>query len=148
MAPLIVLLGSLAVLRSLGFAGVAPLDNWDLPLRTSLALMFLLTASAHWGKGRPDLIRMVPRVFPAPAVIVTITGILELLGAMGLLIPSTARAAAICLFLLLIVMFPANLRAARQRQTIMGRPVMGVAARGLVQAIFLAALAAVALGWR
>ena len=148
MLPLIVLLGSLAVLRSLGLAGVAPLGNWELPLRISLALMFVLTVSAHWGKGRPDLIRMVPRVFPAPAVIITITGILELLGAAGLVIPGTARAAAICLFLLLIAMFPANIRAAREQLTIMGRPVMGVAARGLVQAIFLAALTAVALGWR
>src|SRR5262245_45857602 len=36
---------------------VAPF-GWHTALRFGLAAMFLLTASAHWGKRRPDLIRM------------------------------------------------------------------------------------------
>jgi len=50
-------------------------------LRLALSGMFLLTASAHWGKRRPDLIRMVPSVFPRPDLLVTFTGVLEILGA-------------------------------------------------------------------
>jgi uncharacterized membrane protein len=89
---------------------------------------------------------MVPRSFPAPGIIVSITGVLEILGAVGLLLPITARAAAVCLAVLLVAMFPANVRAARERLTIMGRPAMNVAARGALQALFVGALVAVAVG--
>ena len=107
--------------------------------------MFLLTASAHWGKRRPDLIRMVPPGFPRPDLIVTATGVLEILGAVGLLIPGTARAAAICLALMVIAMFPANAHAARIHGTIGGRPVTPLPQRAAMQLAFVAALAAVAL---
>ena len=144
MVPAIVLLVSFAVLRCAGWLVVAVLDNWDTPLRGALCAMFLVTASAHWGRGRPDLIRMVPPAFPSAGTIVGITGVLELLGAAGLLIPLTAPVAAICLAIMLIAMFPANIRAARQRLTILGRPAMDLAARGAMQLLFLGVLLAVA----
>ena len=145
MVPAVVLVVSFAVLRCVGFLGVGVLDNWDVPLRVALFLMFLVTASAHWGRGRSDLIRMVPSVFPAAGTIITITGILEILGAVGLLVPLFARAAAICLAILLIAMFPANMRAARERLTILGRPAMSLAVRGANQLMFVIALLSVAL---
>ena len=43
----------------------------------------------------------------------TVTGVLELVGAAGLLYPPTRVAAAVCLFVLMLVMFPANVYAAR-----------------------------------
>jgi uncharacterized membrane protein len=55
----------------------------------------------------------VPPRLPAPGALVTITGVLELVGAAGLLYPPTRIAAAVCLFLLMLVMFPANVNAAR-----------------------------------
>lgn len=146
MVPLIVLVGAFAILRGVGFLGVSVLDNWDLPLRAALFLMFLLTASAHWGRGRQDLVRMVPPAFASPGLLVSITGVLEILGAIGLLLPQTARIAAICLAVMLMAMFPANVRAARERLTIMGRRAMSVPIRGAMQVVFLAALAAVAWG--
>jgi uncharacterized membrane protein len=106
--------------------------------------MFLLAASPHWGRGRTDLIRMVPPAFPFPATIITITGVLEILGAVGLLIPRTTRAAAVCLAILLMAMFPANIRAARERLTILGRPATGLVLRTVMQLMFIGALAAVA----
>ena len=143
MAPAIVLLASFAILRLAGFLGVSTLDNWNLPLRIALFLMFLLAASAHWGRGRTDLIRMVPPAFPA--IIITITGVLEILGAVGLLIPITTRAAAVCLAILLVAMFPANIRAAREHLTMLGRPATGLVLRSVMQVVFIGALAAVAV---
>src|SRR5277367_662782 len=113
------LLFSFALLRCAGFLGVTALDNYDLPVRGGLFLMFLVTASAHWGKGRADLIRMVPTVLPYPGLLVTATGILEILGAIGLMLSATARLAAVCLAILLLALFPANVRAARERLTIL-----------------------------
>jgi uncharacterized membrane protein len=140
MIPVFVLLVSFAVLRCAGLLGVTILNNVDLPLRLALFLMFLVTASAHWGRGRPDLIRMVPPVFPYAGMLVSITGILEILGAIGLLVPATVRPAAICLAILLLALFPANVRAAREHLTILGRPTPGLVPRGAIQAVFLAAL--------
>src|SRR4051812_26020510 len=123
MAPLIALAGLFVVFGGLGALGVSALAGWYTPLRLALAGMFLLTASAHWGKRRPDLVRMVPPRFPRPGLLVTVTGILELLGAAGLLVPALAPYAAAGLTLLLLALFPANVHAARAGLSIAGRPV-------------------------
>lgn len=148
MIPLFVLVLSFAILRVAGLVGVIALNQLDLPLRIALCLMFLLTASAHWGKGRADLIRMVPPALPRAAMLVSVTGVLEILGAVGLLIPATARIAAICLAILLLALFPANVRAAREHLTIMGRATPGLFVRGVIQLLFLAALITVAVHLR
>jgi uncharacterized membrane protein len=144
MVPLFVLVVSFAILRCAGFLGVAVLNHIDLPLRGALFLMFLVTASAHWGRGRADLIRMVPPAFPQPGALVSVTGVLEILGAVGLLVPATARLAAVCLAILLLALFPANVRAARERLTILGRPAPGLLLRSAIQIVFLGALFVVA----
>lgn len=142
--PFLVLLLSFALLRVAGLLGVSALNNVDWPLRIAFCLMFFLTASAHWGKGRADLIQMVPPNFPKPAMLVSTTGVFEILGAVGLLVPSTARWAAVCLAILLVALFPANVRAARHHLTILGRPTPGLLVRGLMQIIFIAALVVIA----
>jgi uncharacterized membrane protein len=146
MAPFIVLVGLFGLFAGLGAAGVQALAGWLAPLRFALAGMFLLTASAHWGKRRPDLVRMVPPRFPRPELLVTLTGVLELLGAIGLLLPRTAGAAAAGLALLLVALFPANVHAARARLTLAGRPVPALGLRTALQVVFVGAAVAVALG--
>jgi uncharacterized membrane protein len=143
MQPLIVLVTLFLLL-------VFPLGWWN-ALRMALAGMFLLTASAHWGKRRNDLIRMVPAALPRPDVLVTITGICEILGAVGLLIPAVAPVAALGLTLLLVALFPANVRAAKESLTIGGRPATPLPARAAIQIVFLTATTAVMVGaktWR
>ena len=144
MVPLIVLIVAFVVFRTAGALRVSILDSWLSSLRVALAVMFLFTASAHWGKRRQDLIRMVPPQFPRPDLLVTVTGVLEMLGAIGLLIPGTSRIAAVCLALMLIAVFPANVHAARAHLTIGGRPVTGLPARTALQVLFIACLFAVA----
>ena len=79
-----------------------------------LALMFTMTGIAHFAPGmRRDMIAIVPPRLPVPGLLVTITGVLELLGAGGLLYEPTRAVAAGCLFLLMLAMFPANVYAAR-----------------------------------
>jgi uncharacterized membrane protein len=117
--------------------------GWWTSLRLALAGMFLLTASAHWGKRRPDLTRMVPTSFPRPDLLVTATGVLEVLGAIGLMLPKFASYAGLGLTFMLVAVFPANIRAARNGLTIAGRPVPKLLARTLLQIVFLAATIAV-----
>ena len=140
MIPFFVLLISTLVLRLIGAAGVSPLNSWAWCLRGGLALMFLLTASAHWGKRRRDLIAMVPGVFPRPDLIVSATGVLEILGAVGLLIPATAPVAGASLAVLLIAIFPANIRAAQEHLKIGATPATPLPLRALLQFVFIIVL--------
>lgn len=87
---------------------------------------------------------MVPPISPHANLLVTLTGVLEILGAIGLFLPRTARAACICLALFLIALFPANIRAAREHLTIAGRRVPTLPVRTAMQLVFIAALIAAA----
>lgn len=146
MAPLIALAVGFVVVRVLGLAGLTALDGWQPALRGGLALMFVLTGVAHFtAKRRGDLIAMVPPRLPRPDLLVTVTGVLELVGAAGLLIPATAGWAAAGLGLLMIGMFPANVSAARRGLMLGGRPVTPLGFRTLLQVVFIAAAALVAV---
>ncbi|GAA3410458.1 hypothetical protein ACFFNY_21670 [Paenibacillus hodogayensis] len=140
MAPFFVLLSVFFLLRLSGLAGWDYMNDSHAALQGAVAAMLLLTASAHWGKRRPDLIRMVPPALPKPELIVTITGVLELAGAVGILIRPLSFAASLCLALLLLAMFPANIRAAREKLTILGRPTPGLLVRSVLQVVFIAAV--------
>lgn len=140
MIPLVVLAAAFLLFVLLGMAGIPYFAGYHHALRLALAVMFLLTASAHWGAKRADLVRMVPPSFRRPELWVTITGILEISGAIGLLIPATVTVAAVGLALMLIAIFPANVHAARQHMTIGGRPVPKLGIRILIQLIFLASV--------
>src|SRR5688572_25441848 len=108
MAPLVVMLVAWIAVRLIGATGRAPAAATTVgALRFALAIMFLFTGAAHFlPNTRPELIRMVPPVLPFPEHLVTLTGILELAGAIGLLIPRFASLAAYCLAALLVAMFP------------------------------------------
>ena len=145
MAPLIVLTIGFGLLRGLGLAGVDALDGWQPSLRGALAAMLLLTASAHFGSRRKDLIAMVPSRLPRPDLLVTLTGLLELGVAAAVLFDETATWGGALFAGLLIAMFPANVRAADRRLTIGGQPATPVGPRAVMQALFLSAAIGVAL---
>ena len=106
-------LGTLGA-RLVGWLGVDYVDSWPQAVAVGLAVMFVMTGVAHFVPAmRRDMIAIVPPRLPAPGLLVTITGVLELIGAVGLLYPPTRVAAAVCLFVLMLVMFPANVYAAR-----------------------------------
>ena len=144
MAPLIVLILVTLVLFAAGAAGVRRLRPWSVAIRGGLAAMFVLTGVSHFVGMRADLINMVPPALPEPALLVTLTGVLELAGAAGLLWRGTAPWAAAGLSALLVVMFPANVYAAVEGLTVGGAPAEALLPRSLMQMVFLAATLAVA----
>lgn len=139
MAPLIVLVSVTLILLAAGAAGVRRLRPWPVALRGGLAAMFILTGVSHFIGMREDLINMVPPALPAPGLLVTVTGVLELAGAAGLLWPRTAPWAAAGLSALLVAMFPANVYAAVEGLELSGEQAMGLLPRTLLQLVFLAA---------
>ncbi len=56
--------------------------------------------------------RIVPKALPAPRAIVYISGLFEILGGVGLLIPATQTFAAWGLVALFVAVFPANINMA------------------------------------
>jgi uncharacterized membrane protein len=78
--------------------------------RVALILVFLwfvIGGVAHFSLTEMEM-RIVPPFIPWPRAAVLISGVFELLGAAGILIPVTRRAAGIGLFLLTIAVTPAN----------------------------------------
>jgi uncharacterized membrane protein len=145
MAPLLVLLGvtSLILIAAAAVPGWSPRRDWPAAIRFGLAAMFTVTGVTHFAVLRDDLIAMVPPALPAPELLVTLTGVAELLGAAGLLWRRTAGWAAAGLALLLVAMFPANVYAAVADLELAGSPATPLLPRTLLQLVFLAATAAV-----
>lgn len=123
MIVLVVLFGSWLILRGVGAFGVTTLATWHDSIPYALAIMFVFTGVAHFNKMRHDLAQMIPSFFPQPMSIVYVTGACEFLGAAGLLIPRFRAVAGICLILLLLGMFTANVNAALKGVTLRGKPV-------------------------
>lgn len=138
MIVLVVLFGSLIVFRLLGFFfGIPLFQSWHESLIYALAVMFCFTAVAHFGPMRTDLERMVPPWVPKPKVAVFVTGLLEIFGGIGLIIPSTRTLAGVCLILFLVAVFPANVYATKTGATLGDRPVTPLGVRGPMQLLFI-----------
>lgn len=76
---------------------------------------------------------------------VTFTGLLEIAGAILILIPATTALASTGLALMLIAMFPANVYAANRHLSLGGKPVTSIGLRTVLQIVFLAAV--LMAGW-
>jgi uncharacterized membrane protein len=74
---------------------------------TLVFLWFLLGGVAHFSLTEAEM-RIVPAYIPWPRAAVLVSGVFEILGAIGILIPVTRRAAGIGLFLLTVAVTPAN----------------------------------------
>jgi uncharacterized membrane protein len=108
--------------------------------RYALVVMFIFTTTAHFNRMKHDLARMIPAYFPRPLLIVYITGVLELLGAAGLVLPQFRGLAGICLIALLVGMFIANVNAAQRGVTLRGKPPTPLWLRAPMQILFIALL--------
>ncbi len=146
MAPLIALVVASIAARLAGWLGWDYTDAWPAAVAIGLAAMFVVTGIAHFAAPlRSGLIAIVPPKLPAPGLLVTITGVLELLGAIGLLIPQTRVAAAVCLAVLMVAVFPANIYAAGGKRS-EHAPDTPLMPRTLMQVLFLAGAVLVAVG--
>ncbi|WP_031468832.1 DoxX family protein [Sciscionella sediminilitoris] len=108
MAPLVFLLLGTVIPLLAGRFGVRWLRGWPIAARCGLAVMFTVTGITHFVGMRAEMIAMVPPALPAPELLVDITGVLELAGAVGVLLPLTAPLATAGLGVMLLGMFPAN----------------------------------------
>ncbi len=77
-------------------------------LRFIAAVAFIIAGTLHFiAPGQYQ--KIIPRQLPAPAALVAISGVAEIAGGVGLLIPPLRKAAVYGLIALLIAVFPANI---------------------------------------
>ena len=75
--------------------------------RILAAVLFTLAGINHF-LHPPMYVAIVPPPFPAKAALVAISGVAEIAGGLGLLVPRLRRAAGWGLIALLVAVFPAN----------------------------------------
>ncbi|MGK5683931.1 DoxX family protein [Actinoplanes sp. URMC 104] len=126
---LLLLFVPLLAFRAAGALGVTRFAGWRSSAAHALAVMLVFTGSAHFAPdsqtvmpSHNDLTAMVPPFVPAPDLMVYATGVLELLGAAGLVLRPTRRLAGRCLALLFACLIPANIYAAADDIPLNGDP--------------------------
>lgn len=138
MIVLFVLLISLLLYRATGALGVAALATWAGATRYALATMLVFAASAHFTKMKSDLVRMMPDWIPRPMALIYFTGVCEIAGAAGLVLPYSRQAAGIALIVFFIVVFPANVKAARAGVGVGAKRATPLWLRASMQVLFIA----------
>ena len=97
-------------------------------LRWVMVVAMVAVGIAHFVDPAP-FVSIVPPWLPAPLALVYISGVFEILGGLGLILPATRRAAGLGLVALFIAVFPANMYGARHRIPIRGYPHPSLAIR-------------------
>jgi uncharacterized membrane protein len=89
--------------------------------RAVLVLFYVIAGMAHLAWPAPFLL-IIPEMVPFPGTVVLVTGILEIAGAIGLLLSRWRRLAGLMLAIYAICVFPANIRHAFSGLDIAGWP--------------------------
>jgi uncharacterized membrane protein len=101
--------------------GLPGLDDWGARMRWGLALALIFTGIDHLvNPGR--YLPMMPAFLPLHSEIVLFTGLCELAGAVGLLIPRLRHLAGIMLAIYFVCVFPANIKNAVEGLSVEGLP--------------------------
>ena len=111
-------------------------------LRVLAALPLAVSSIGHFA-WTAMFASIIPPAFSHAEFWVILTGIFELAGAIGLLLPKTARAAAVGVALLMIAIFPANVYAAGR--SVGGLHMPGVPVRLAMQVVYI--LVVLLAGW-
>lgn len=111
------LLGILFITFALALVGTKIFEgNWNLLLSGNLgmAVFMIFTGFAHF-KFQKGMALMIPKFIPAKMFWVYFTGLIEILAAIGLMIPSIRELTSILLIIFLILVFIANVYSSRKK---------------------------------
>jgi uncharacterized membrane protein len=82
--------------------------------KVGLSLLFVVTSSGHF-VSNAAMSEMLPPFVPLRRELIYMTGVLELLGAIGVWVPRVQRIAGLCMIVMLIGILPANIYSAFAR---------------------------------
>lgn len=110
MKPLLVLL-SVFVVSFVATKLFSPHYNMALSGRIAMSVMLVFTATAHFAFTK-GMTMMLPNFIPCKTGIIYLTGIIEVVAAIGLLVPNYSPIIAWLLIAFFILLLPANIYAA------------------------------------
>ena len=110
MKPLIILIVVFAIALGVIYLLQAK-ANINISGRIAMSVMLLFTSIGHF-KFKDGMAMMLPDFIPAKKLMVVFTGFIEILAAIGLLIPSTIKITGILLIVFFVLILPANIYAA------------------------------------
>jgi uncharacterized membrane protein len=108
---LLLLIGPFLIITLL--ASVSPRFSLQVSTRArvGLSLFFAFTGIGHFIRTE-EMAAMLPPSVPYRVELIYVTGVLEILGALGVWIPRLMKVTGLCLILMLIAVLPANLYSA------------------------------------
>lgn len=101
-----------------------------------LVALFTFVGVMHFVKTQ-SFVQAMPDFIPSKELVVQITGVLEIAGAAGLLIPRLRRITGICLTLFLVSVFPVNLNMAMHPNEFPAIPAYALWLRLPMQGLFI-----------
>jgi uncharacterized membrane protein len=108
MTPLIFLLGSFSLFFLLNKTTLNNRFSLSFIGRSAMSVTLVVTGAAHF-TSTDLMVAMMPDIMPMKTEIVYLTGVLELLAAVGLLIESTSKLTTVMLILFFVCILPANI---------------------------------------
>ena len=96
------------ILQTAAMIGINPQKNFKNNARVATGMAFIFTGVSHFLISE-KFMEMMPPFLPAPLFLIYLSGVFEILGGIGLMLPGTKRPAAAGLILLLLAVFPANI---------------------------------------
>ena len=109
MKPFFVLISVFVI--SLAMTSLFSTMNIILSGKIAMSVMLLFTSIGHF-KFTNGMVMMLPERMPAKKELVLITGIIEILAAIGILIPAIAKLTGILLIIFFVLILPSNISAA------------------------------------
>jgi uncharacterized membrane protein len=88
--------------------GINPQKDFKVNARAATGFAFIFSGVSHF-LIPGTFLEMMPPFLPAPLFLIYLSGVFEILGGVGLMIPATKNLAALGLILLLLAVFPANI---------------------------------------
>jgi uncharacterized membrane protein len=130
-----ILIAAVVLFFALGRARYTVFGAPQAALRVLVALPLLISAIALHFMRTNEATAMLPPIFSNPRIPVIGTGVLEILGAIGLFVPKARRSAALWIAIMMILIFPVNVWVAGQ--TFAGIQMPTVPVRLAMQVIYI-----------
>jgi uncharacterized membrane protein len=132
--PILLLISTIVAFFAIGRGNYTSFGTPQVFLRILVALPLLASGILLHFFRMNLTASIVPPIFPARHLLVILTGVLEIAGAIGLFVPAYRRAAAFCIALMMVAIIPANVYAAGR--VIEGMRMPGVAIRTAMQIVY------------
>jgi uncharacterized membrane protein len=131
----LVLIVAVVLFFALGRGRYIQFGAAQIALQVVVSLPLLISAVVIHFMRTNEATAMIPPIFPNPGILVIATGVLEILGAIGLFIPRVRRSAALWIAIMMVLIFPVNVWVAGQ--TYAGVQMPSVPVRLTMQVIYI-----------